>query len=494
MPSKPFVLLALLLIVSLSPAAQEPPVGTFTPSDCPIGLPSGVTVDCGYLTVPADHADPSNPETYALAVAILRAESGTAKPDPVLYLEGGPGGSGVLTLDSWVGMEIVQDRDFILLDQRGTGHSEPWVSCAVYDYSVTVEEDVERYYAECAKNLREDGIEPSTFTTAQTASDVALLVRALGYDQVNLYGISYGTRVALTVMRDHPEVARAVVLDSPFPPHVDGLEEQAVNGWNAMKAMLDGCAADPVCDGAFPNLEARLTQYLMTLDDEPITFDFGEGDEYEYYSGDIISLVFDLMYDSTALPYLPLALHDLTEDFPETLAWLNGVNYDEDDEEYTEEGEYYDGYERSDSDTYYTVNCAEEIPFESYSDAVALAEQSGMPEVFADGMLAWAQSEFLACKSWGITPTSSLETEVVVSDLPTLVLVGEYDPITPPIWGVEAMRGLSNALMVEAPGGGHSVVDYDSCMASLGVAFFDNPTQPLDLSCTRDIRFTFEIE
>jgi pimeloyl-ACP methyl ester carboxylesterase len=493
MRSKLPVLFALLLLIGLSPAAQDVPVGTLTPSECPMGIPTGAVVDCAYLTVPADHTDPANPQTYELAVAILRAENVNPKPDPVLYLEGGPGGSGVLSLQGWIGQPIVADRDLILLDQRGTGHSDPWVSCEVYEYSVSVEEDIERYYGMCARNLRADGIEPSTFTTAQTAADVAMLVRALGYETMNLYSISYGTRVALTVMRDHPEVVRAVVLDSPFPPHVDGLEEQAVNGWNAMKAMMDDCAADSVCSEAFPDLEARLTDYLITLDDEPLTFDFGDG-EYDYVSSDIISLVFDLMYDSTALPYLPLALHDLTEDFPDTLAWLNGVNYDEDDEEYSDEYDYYDGYDRSDSDTYYTVNCAEEIPFESYGDAVALAEATGMPQVFADGMLSWAQSEFLACKSWGITPTGSIETELVVSDLPTLVLVGEYDPITPPVWGTEAMRGLSNGQLVEAPAGGHSVVDYDPCMASLGVAFFDAPGQPLDLSCTRDQRVRFEVE
>jgi pimeloyl-ACP methyl ester carboxylesterase len=290
-----------------------------------------------------------------------------------------------------------------------------------------------------------------------------------------------------------PEVVRAVVLDSPYPPHVPAYSQYALNGWGAMKAMFDGCAADPVCAEAFPDLEARLTDYLVTLDDDPLTFDFGEG-EFDYGSQDLIGLLFDLMYDSSAIRYLPLALHDLTEDFPETLAWVNGVDYDEDDEAFDEEVEYYDGYERGDSDTYYTVECAEEVQFGTYREAVEMTEAAAVPPLFADALLALVRDTFIACKSWDVAISDSIETELVTSALPTLVLVGEYDPITPPLWANETMRGLSNGQLVVAPGGGHSVVDYDPCMASLGVAFFDAPGQPLDLTCTRDQRVTFEVE
>jgi len=281
-------------LLSVVTSAQDDMSELFSEEECPFSVPDGVQVDCGYLLTPERHANPDGAQLY-LAVAIIRARSGAAEPDPIIYLEGGPGGSALSGIDGWVNAALGENRDIILVDQRGTGYSEPGLFCEFYNYDFDIEEvDSVTHHAACVENLRADGIDVSAYNSAESAADVALLIEALGYEQVNLYGISYGTRVALTVMRDYPDLIRAVVLDSPFPPHVNGFEEQAPNGWAAMQALFDACDADPDCADAFPDLEGRLSDFLVSLEDETLVFE-GEDGETEYTADDVVNELFQLM-------------------------------------------------------------------------------------------------------------------------------------------------------------------------------------------------------
>lgn len=483
-------MLAALLVLMAAPAgAQE--VGDFELYECPFDIPAGAEVECGYLTVPERHAVPDGP-TFELAVAILYASSATPKDDAVVYLEGGPGGSALSGIDGWYDALIARDRDLILFDQRGTGYSDPGLFCELYDYDFDIEEaDTLQYAAACAEYLAEDGIDVSVFNSAESAADVALLVEALGYDRVNLYSISYGTRVALTVMRDYPQVVRAVVLDSPFPPEVTAFEEQAPNGWGAMQALFASCAAQASCARAFPNLQDRFTAFLTQLDANPQVYDFGDG-EYEYDGGALVSTLFDVMYDHSALPYLPLALHELIEGDPEGFAALVSGEMEEGDDWDVDSLDEED-FDPSDSDgTYYSVHCVEEVPFESRERTLALA--ADIPPAFRTGLMDSVLDLFEACKVWGAAPATRRETEPVVSSIPTLVLAGQYDPITPPHWGEVAVRSLSNSVLVVVPGAGHSLIDAGNCPAALGVAWLNNPGAPLDTSCIERIAFRFETE
>jgi pimeloyl-ACP methyl ester carboxylesterase len=176
-------------------------------------------VQCGYLSVPEDHTRPQGSK-IRLAIAIFKSASAHPKPDPVVYLQGGPGGPLVdalgpsftsNSLAAWPG-----DRDLILLDQRGTGNSQPSLACPELT-TMAHARFVEAMRA-CHDRLVREGINLNDYTTLQSTGDVHDLVQALGYRQANLYSISYGTRLALTVMRLSPSDVRSVVLDSVFPP------------------------------------------------------------------------------------------------------------------------------------------------------------------------------------------------------------------------------------------------------------------------------------
>jgi pimeloyl-ACP methyl ester carboxylesterase len=235
-----FALFPPLLLLALG-ACNEPPKMQHKPphfdqAACPFKLPldvvEGKQVRCGYLTVLEDRASSSG-KTIRLAVAIFKAPRTPAAPDPVIYLYGGPGGallSGLgPALSGSFRAALAPDRDLILLDQRGTGYSQPSLTCPEVtkldeqyaDQQISRSEQVTlqvQAMRQCHDRLVKQGINLNAYTTIADATDVHDLIQALGYKQVNLYGVSYGTRLALTVMRLFPASIRSVVLDSTVPP------------------------------------------------------------------------------------------------------------------------------------------------------------------------------------------------------------------------------------------------------------------------------------
>ena len=217
-------------------------------------------MDCGYLVVPESRAKPDGREVR-LALAIVRSTAAQPAPDPVVYLEGGPGGSALYDAWYWFESPIRERRDIVLIDQRGTGYSQPSLNCPeIEDEDVyTADEELDAARA-CSRRLRREGVDLKQYNSAATAADLADLRVALGLEQVNLLGVSYGTRAALTAMRDSPQGIRSVVLDSAYPPEVDAYTEEAANAAAAIEVLLNGCAADRRCAKAYPKLESTFYQ------------------------------------------------------------------------------------------------------------------------------------------------------------------------------------------------------------------------------------------
>jgi pimeloyl-ACP methyl ester carboxylesterase len=486
------------LLTGVSLAQDE--LGVFVPEECPmLDVPSDAVVDCGYVIVPEDYDDPDGNWVY-LAVAIIRAEQPGAQADPIMYLEGGPGGSAIAGVDFWYDAQIGDNRDIILLDQRGTGYSDPYLGCEWFDYDDEIldAEDV-IYYTECSALFEdEEFVLLDQYNSANTAKDIAMVMDALDIPQINLYGISYGTRVALTMMRDFPERLRSVVLDSPYPPHIAGFDDQAPNGYAAISGVLNACTAQADCAATFPDLPARLEAYLLELEDSPLIYDFGDG-EYDYSGGDMASLVFDVLYDTSAIPYLPFALDALISGDPEPLTILyygelveqDGGGMSEAMDDFDEED--YEDY--SDADlTFYIVECNEEYPFNSIEQARVNA--ASIPEAYRDGLLDPIIAAFELCEALAIAPADPIETAPVVSNVPTLVLTGQFDPITPPVYGQETVSTLSRGQWINIPFAGHSQIDAGDCPVLLGVSFINNPTETLDTSCVAGmpVRFALSLD
>jgi pimeloyl-ACP methyl ester carboxylesterase len=461
-----------------SAPAQEA-VPRFEPSDCPFQVPAGAAVECGYLVVPEDRGQPDG-RTIRLAVAILKSRSDNPAPDPVVYLAGGPGASALRGVGGWLDTPFLESRDFILLDQRGAGYSEPALNCPEIDEAVwhtfglalSAEDEIAlevEAAIKCRDRLVNEGVNLAAYNSAASAADLNDLRRVLGYREWNLYGISYGTRLALTAMRDYPGGVRSVILDSTYPPRVGTYIEMVPNAAHAFDVLFAGCAADPACNAAYPELKTMFYGLLNRMNANPIPITVprpgtGEPVDLLITGDDMAGGVFSSLYSARMIPFIPLFVHQLAEGNYELLPPLA--------EEKLPDGGG-EGVGMS-----YSVLCYEEAPFDD-SEAIKAAIEN-YPQL--RGFLPF-RSERSICEIWGAGKATPVETEPVSSDIPTLILAGEYDPITPPYWGETAAETLSQSFFYEFPGLGHAVTNSD-CPRSIAAAFLDDPNTAPDASCS----------
>lgn len=494
----------LLLIVSalmLAPASAQnttyDPV--FESDECLFPLPDGEvegsTIFCGYLILPETRDSPES-EMVALAVAILHSTGTDPAPDPLVYLSGGPGSSALLEAADWAASPLRQDRDIILIDQRGTGYSLPTLDCyELYD-------DVDDPEGDCYARLRAEGIDLNAYNSAANAADIADLRRALALDEINLYGVSYGTRLALTVLRDHPEGIRSVVLDSAYPLHVNGLDEQTMHGVHAIQHLFEVCAADPACAEAYGDLESTLYRVVDELNENPFpTTDPTTEAEFDATGDDVVNILFEALYISASVPTLPYAIHllgagDYTYGLDMlyggyTLADLQTLGAGEALEE-AELLELPDDAPDGDSEGMFnSVECYDEVRFNTPETAESLA--ADLPPQLAGPLSAGVDEQFNTCSFWDSGRAPAIENEPVASDVPTLVLSGSFDPITPPAWGQAAADHLSRSHHVIFPNAGHSVLDSGECAVTVIQSFLSNPLAEPDTACVESSGVEFYV-
>lgn len=500
----------LLLLISLLAACDSTPVpdveegrpaesaparvgGSFEEGECPFDLPRRAKVTCGTLTVPENRSRATSP-SIALAVAILHtsADEGERQPDPILYLAGGPGGSALddlsADIEGWADYDFHRDRDLLFLDQRGAGHSTPSLNCPEVeevDYENAKSEDPEYdAHVACHARLVGEGVELAAYNTTESAADVEALRQALGYEKLNLFGVSYGTRLALTVMRDYPDGLRSVLLDSPYPPNVDLPPDEALTSMEALRALFAGCAADEGCGEAYSDLEETLGEVVERLNDSPESaqvWDWEAEEEVEMeLAGDaIVNALVQAMYDVSLIPLLPRIIHDVSEGDYESYG-LIGLD------EASDYRPRQDEVDVSDSEGLYaTITCRDDYAFSDFETVEARTE-GVIPDPFRSAMVGAVESQFAQCEVWGVGRASASENRAVASDLPTLILVGEYDPVTPPRWATLTAASLSNAVLHEFPGFGHALVG-DECANDLATQFFTDPLTEPDSACLDEI-------
>ena len=240
--------------------STELPVSVFESAPCPSpnypGHPEldlGSEFSCGFLSVPENRANPGG-RKIKLAVARARAQSPDPRADPLVYLTGGPGGTAVASAVPLTRLGLNRDRDVIFVDQRGTLHSDPLLSCPEIDHFMddsagmsvqahsTAGKDLDAVRA-CRTRLASDGYDLSAYNTTENAADISDLRTALKIDQWNVYGVSYGSDLALHLLRDHPEGIRSVVLDSLFPPQTNAVTQWWPSAAEGFRALFDACAA-----------------------------------------------------------------------------------------------------------------------------------------------------------------------------------------------------------------------------------------------------------
>ncbi len=479
--------------VSTTTPKQSPiPTSAFHAASCPFKLGDGIIegkmVKCGYVTVP-ENRSVNNGHTIRLALAIFKSPSVTVDPAPVIRLDGGPGSP---SLDNWAHYvtsadfnTFVFNHDLIMFDQRGTGYSQPSLNCPeiLNLQFATINQHLSRQQGDklslqaaqaCHNRLVRMGIDLNAYNTLENAADVRDIIHALGYQQMTIYGVSYGTRLALTVMRLYPSVIRAVVLDSVYPPQKNRTDLPAA-AQRVFHVLFQGCAADPTCNQQYPDLQTVFYKLVNDLNAHPISFqttDFTTNKSYtaSFAGDDLIFWLYSALYATVFIPELP-----------QTIFQIRNHNYNQ-------LSQIYGFVEFDDTFSYglfYSAECSEDWAFLTKQD-IAKATQgidSQMQPTWANEL----QNEYDTCQLWKVKPLSTVQKQPVTSNLPTLILSGEYDPITPPSNAQLTEQTLKNSYLFLFPGMGHGEEYNSDCADSIISNFENNPTLKPSATCINNI-------
>jgi len=373
----------------------------------------------------------------------------------------------------------------VLWDQRGTRYSQPRLNCQELRqpaYQAGPEAGPGEAFAlqqaawwACGQRLRREAGDLSDFNTLENAHDVDRLRRALGYETINFYGVSYGTELGQMLMRTHGDIVRSAVLDGVMTPDFSLLTDVAGVKQRIADEYFQACDEAPSCHAAYPDLAQRFLAMLDRLDRQPIELP-GVGVDTRGGSGVPLRLtgtmLADLLYRAVYLhdvaPLMPYALTRLEAGdtaFARSLLHLLDTSRDN----------QADGL-------YVTVVCA------SHAEG-AVPEAADVPGVHPRVLapeLATARLMLQVCSDWGIRPLPLALRQPVDADVPALLLSGRFDPVTPPGMAERVASHLTRAQSVVFPGGAHGQAFVSPCANGLIRQFLEAPGDRVDDRCARD--------
>lgn len=464
-----FLLVSLLLAACAPQGATADPQPALTLEDCTLtsGQSNQIDAQCGTLDVPED---PSNPQgrQIALKIAVIPAINRKPAPDPLFLLAGGPGQSALETFPAMLNIiyNIHQERDIVLVDQRGTGKSNPLRCLDPEDEALNdlTNEQLQALLISCPEQLDAD---LRFYTTEIAMADLDAVRAALGYETINLYGASYGTRAALTYLRLYPQRVRTILLDAVVDPGFVMFMDAGADGQDALELFFARCAKDEACSTTFPTLQADFDALLQRLDTAPenITLPHpltGKAMDLEVTRQLVTSMVFNSLYSPHIVATLPLSIQAAAQgNYVPLVSQALLLN-----------AGLYDGM-------FYAVTCTEDAPLISAPEA----EKRSQGSVFGNRTLDFAE----VCAAWPKGQVSPDFRAPVVSDVPILIFSGEADPITPPWHAQEVAESLTNELHLVFKGMGHGNLN-SRCTARLLKDFIDSASiTGLDTACVETI-------
>ena len=468
------------LLAALSSLGCEPLAQGRPPTESSIALgpcPDAGVADarCAVLSVEEDRAAP-NGRTIELAIFVAPATSRTPAADPVLFLAGGPG-QGAASLAPRILHRfdaIRRDRDIVFVDVRGTGRSNR-LDCDADDPEDLADVLGAKLDFDALDDCvaRYGGADLSQYTSSVMIEDLDDVRAGLGYDQVNLLGISYGTLVAQMYMARYPERVRGAILDGVVPTDAELVLNLPRNAEASLKRVLADCREDHDCAATFPGLERKLAAVLTDLETNRRLEAFahprtGAPVRVEITRAGFTNVLVNTLYGGHARALIPMLIERAhAGDFAPAAAQIL-------DSARTQKTVA--------MGLYFSVACAEDL---TSLTAAKRREASRGLEYFDDRTLELLEQ---ACARWPHAPLDPARREPVTSAAPTLILSGAYDPVTPPHFGEHLARSLADARHVVVPELGHGVWSY-ACAPDLMAAFFASlDTQAVDSSCLDALR------
>jgi len=464
-------------------------------------------IECGLLQVPENREDP---DTRFIELHFVKLNStwddddeesdseddaGLApgrRDDPVIYLSGGPGAGAEGYVKRFYDHRIRKHRDMYILEQRGIATSGDF--CRNYSTrkrEVQNAESLEKQAQaslmaaeDCVRNAMAAGVDIAAYNSIENARDVRALRKALGFEKWNVWGISYGTILGQAYVKEDPDGILAVALDAIVP-----LDARAdVNSWRIMqwydrdlKKLDELCQADDDCAEAFPNLGERVRDGARATMDNPIVVEVKDTELYPsgkaYILSDIAAfLPFTLFYEQSNYAVLPAIIH----------AWANKLE--------ARDEAFFKGLAVAPDDggggfspgMYNAILCndgdMEAMVVSEAADQEAYPVLSNAFDVEGNG-----QKRAQSCVDLGAIPRDRSEYALAETDIPTLLIEGDMDPITPPPLAHIIAPGFSNGTYVEFPYAGHGPSRSVECGGDLLNKFYDDPTAEPDLSCVDEM-------
>ena len=411
---------------------------------------------CGTYRVFEDRAAASG-RTIDLKIVVAPALRRDPRPDPLFIFEGGPGG-GAATLASYripMFRRYQTDRDIVLVDQRGTGASNP-LDCTADDPDADDLGSIDSYPVErfraCLEKLQADA---RLYTTSIAMDDIDDVRRYLGYESINLWGGSYGTRAALVYLKQHEGSVRSVVLDGVAPPDMRLPLYMARDGQRAFDRLIEACDRDAACRAAFPSLRATVDRLWTQLAARP-TVAFAHprtGKPVKVTASQrlVATIVFQSLYTPEITALLPQLLADAANG---NYQGLFALAYSAD----LPKGAMSEGM-------FLSVVCAEDMPRIAPEDIARETSGRFIGSTMFD-------TRMKPCEFWPRGAVADDYYEPVASSKPVLIFSGEDDPVTPPSWGEHVRQTLQNARHVVVPGAGHITL-LRGCVPRLVSTFLD---------------------
>ena len=443
-------------------------------SNCMLTLPgTNLTANarCGSLEVPEDPTEPTG-RRISLNIAIAPATGKTTEPDPVFFFAGGPGQA---ASETWVIMRSVlnkirKNRDIVMVDQRGTGQSNKLACESEVEEDLNQEIDLDLIRTETEKCLADLDGDPRLYTTTIAMGDYNLVREAMGYEKINLMGVSYGTRAAQVYLRLFPESVRSVTLDSVVPMQLALGQEHAPMLDRSVEKVFADCASDESCNALFPRQVDELNDLFTQLRTEPQQITMinpvsGELQDVRLTADTLAVAIRFLSYSSETQALIPLLVHEalttgnLSRLASQAVLVMTGLN------------------EMLARGMELSVLCSEDYPLidtsADYSDTLM---GNLMLEIID-----------LQCKVWPHNATPEGFHLPVVSAVPVLLMSGERDPVTPPHYAAQTAETFSNSLNLVARGQSHSVMK-NVCLRNITTEFINKGTvEDLDIACVESI-------
>lgn len=424
---------------------------------------------CGFVEVPRNRANNSK-ETTQLSYLLIKSQSKNRKADPVVFIQGGPGGDVLKLADIYSQLSIDSDRDFILYDQRGIGFSEelcPNINQKLIEIlakDLNVESEIKELHEalkSCKKFIKNDSRQ---FSTTTNVEDLEALREHLGYKQLNLFGGSYGTRLGVKYMELYPNKVRSAILSSLFPPEIRMYDHLFSNFENALNKVFTACENDFSCNSNYPNLKSDFTSIYNKIKTEPIVLKIGNSN-FTLNQQDVLLFLHQMLYSDKTISKIPefikaLKLNDkknISRTINTFVPRITTINLA----------------------VYYAVMTADEGNFDNKS----MLKNDSKNLLFSSDGLSLFSADPEIIESWPTQKTTANNMGIITSEIPTLLISGDFDPVTPVSNGNQVQKSLKNSQHLVFKNNGH--VPINDCFFNLAKTFLNNPMEKLDGNCSK---------